>query len=98
MDKQPKIIIDKYEIEPGYPVIKMGNKEIILSPVETKIISVLALNKGRYLSHDQIEQYVYSHNYYNHNSRKVSVYIGYLRKKLGGHIIKTLRDFGYGIV
>ncbi|MEI6415780.1 MAG: winged helix-turn-helix domain-containing protein, partial [Pseudomonadota bacterium] len=64
-----------------------------LSPREFAILLELMENRGRVLSRERLEQSLYGWGEVDSNT--VEVYIHHLRKKLGAHLIRTLRGVGY---
>ena len=76
------------------------DKEIVLSPIEFKILQVLIENPGRVLSRDSLMDKIWGNEIYV-GSRTVDVHITRLRKALLGaskddfDVIKTIRLAGY---
>src|SRR5918996_443495 len=76
-----------------------GGQEIALSPTEFRLLRYLMLNRDRVVSKSQILDHVWDYEFVGDPSA-VETYISYLRRKLddrGGHIIRTVRGFGYAI-
>ena len=76
--------------------VKKNGKIINLSKKEFALLEFLLRNTGKLVSKDNIIAHVW-----NYDSdiilNTVEVYIGYLRKKIGEEMIKTIRGFGYKI-
>ena len=76
-----------------------GNKEIILTAMEYKLLLIFLNHRGQTLTRQQILNDIWDAvgDYVNDNT--LSVYIKRLRKKLGdrpeGQLIKTVRRIGY---
>ncbi len=76
-----------------------GNKEIILTAMEYKLLLIFLNHRGQTLTRQQILNDIWDAvgDYVNDNT--LSVYIKRLRKKLGdrpeGQLIKTVRGIGY---
>ena len=63
------------------PVLFLTARDIELSSREYAILEYMALNQGRVLSREQIEDHVWNFDY-SGGTNVVDVYISYLRKKL----------------
>jgi two-component system OmpR family response regulator len=82
----------------SYRVWRAG-EEISLSPTEFRLLRYLMLNRDRVVSRNQILDHVWDYEFVGDPSA-VETYISYLRRKLGdrnGHLIRTVRGFGYAI-
>ncbi|MBN2412698.1 response regulator transcription factor [candidate division KSB1 bacterium] len=79
-------------------VVSRDNKKINLSPLEFRLLELLARNKGKTLSREAIEDYIWGRNT-DFDTNVVDVYINFLRKKIdkpfGKNLIQTVRGFGY---
>lgn len=70
-------------------------EEVELTTTEFDLLEVLAENRGRVMSREQLLQKVWGYNYYG-EERVVDVHVGHIRQKLGdGDIIATVRGVGY---
>ena len=80
--------------------VKRGEKQIVLSPHEFKLLQYLLSNKGRVLTREMILNRVWLYSY-EVDTRVVDVYVGYLRKKIDSgekkKLIQSVRGFGYMI-
>lgn len=65
-----------------------------LSPLEYRLVSYLALHRGRVVSQTELSENIYG-NEDAHDSNAIEVLIGRVRKKLGAELIETRRGFGY---
>lgn len=102
ISRRPKEVKDKLlkvgdlELNTGTFEVKKGNKVISLSRKEFSLLEYLMRNTGKVLSKDMIISHVW-----NYESdilpNTVEVFVGYLRNKIGGDVIKTVRGFGYKI-
>ncbi len=75
-------------------------QQISLSPLEFRILELLARNQGRAMSREAIEDYIWGRNE-SPDTNAVDVYINFLRKKIdkpfANPLIKTVRSIGYKI-
>ena len=77
-----------------HQVYKAG-QEISLKPLEYDLLVLLAKNKNRAFTRDQLLNQVWGNDYLG-ESRTVDVHIGQLRKKLRlADVIKTIPKIGY---
>jgi DNA-binding response OmpR family regulator len=71
-----------------------AGREIELSAREFKMTEIFMLNAGHVLSREQLLSHVWGYDF-DPGSNVVDVYVGYLRRKLGGDAITTVRGMGY---
>jgi two-component system alkaline phosphatase synthesis response regulator PhoP len=86
------INIDSHEV-------KLAGKPLELTLKEFDLLKVLAENRGRVMTRDQLLDKVWGFEYIG-ETRTVDVHVRYLRKKLGdedneGKYIQTIRGMGY---
>lgn len=77
--------------------VKNNGKEIELSRKEFSLLEYLMRNAGKVVSKENIIAHVWDYEA-DILPNTVEVFIGYLRNKLGGEVIKTVRGFGYKII
>ena len=68
--------------------------EVELSAREFALAEVFLLNPGQVLTREQLLDLVWGYDF-DPGSNVVDVYVGYLRRKLGGSAISTVRGVGY---
>jgi DNA-binding response OmpR family regulator len=78
--------------------VKRGSKEIILSPIEFRLLEFFLQNRNHVLSRLTIEEAVWDTDD-GQESNVVDVYVNHLRNKIDRPfkhpLIKTVRGFGY---
>lgn len=74
--------------------VEVGGCQIELSAREITLLETLMRHPGQVLSREQLLSRVWGYDF-EPGSNVVDVYIGYLRKKLGGDVIATVRGLGY---
>ncbi len=88
------------EMDTAAHVVKRGISTIELSPREFSVLEYLMRHPNQVLTRTQIGEHVWNFDFYN-ESNVVDVYIGYLRRKIGGQgqqpLIHTIRGIGYRI-
>jgi len=87
------------EIDHARRSVRAGGDEVTLTPLEFRLVAVLAEHAGQVLSPDQLLDLVWGDA--TTNAREsVKLYVGYVRRKLGlrpdgSSPIETVRGFGY---
>jgi DNA-binding response OmpR family regulator len=74
--------------------ISHGDRALELSAREFALAEIMFRHPGQVLTREQLLSNVWGYDY-DPGSNIVDVYVGYLRKKLGGRLIKTVRGVGY---
>lgn len=74
--------------------VSRGDSNIELSAREFALAELFFRHPGQVLTREQLLSNVWGYDY-DPGSNIVDVYVGYLRKKLGGDLIKTVRGMGY---
>lgn len=75
-------------------VAQVGERVVELSAREFAMIEAFMSYPGKVISREQLLDRVWGYDYAP-GSNVVDVYVGYLRKKLGGSLIETVRGMGY---
>ncbi|HRW60002.1 MAG: response regulator transcription factor [Defluviicoccus sp.] len=65
-----------------------------LTGYEFRVLSYLMHHAGEVVSRTELTEHVYAQDF-DRDSNTIEVFIGRLRKKLGGDLIKTVRGLGY---
>lgn len=73
---------------------RVGAKTVEFSAREFTLAETFFRHPGQVLSREQLLSHVWGYDY-DPGSNVVDVYVGYLRRKLGGENIKTVRGMGY---
>ena len=74
----------------------VADREVELSARELTLAEVLMRNRGLVLSREQLLSQVWGYDF-DPGSNVVDVYVGYLRKKLGADLVRTVRGVGYRV-
>ena len=74
--------------------VRVDSRLVKLSAREFILVETFLRHPGQILSREQLLDHVWGYNY-DPGSNVVDVYIGYIRKKLGRHLIETIRGMGY---
>lgn len=97
-----RVYVGELEIDPDQVSVRKGEKEILLSPREFKLLHTLAKSPGRVFPRTTLLRQVWGEDEYI-DERTVNVYVQRLRNKLGDNphepkLIETVRGFGYRLV
>ncbi len=100
-ESKEEIVIQDLVINRTAHTVKKGNKDIALTPIEFGILYLLASNKDRVFSTDEIFERVWNEKVYEVNNT-VMVHIRRLREKIEDNsrspkILKTVWGVGYKI-
>lgn len=97
---EPSLTIGDLTIDFSEHAVRRGGHPIDLSPREFALLEMLARNRGRVLSRDQLLERVWGYDA-DPQGNVVDLYVHYLRRKLdpddrgGEPLIRTVRGAGY---
>lgn len=79
-------------------LVKVDDREVVLTLKEYEMLCLLLKNRGIVLSREQLLNKIWGYSF-DGESRTVDVHVRTLRQKLGtaGDVIKTIRGVGYKI-
>ena len=81
-------------VDAGARLVTVDDQPIELTALEFDLLRVLAENRGRVLSREQLLEKVWGGEYFG-ETRVVDVHLGHVRQKLGSQFIVTVRGVGY---
>jgi DNA-binding response OmpR family regulator len=73
---------------------RLGDRSVELTAREFALAEVFFRHPNQVLTREQLLSHVWGYDY-DPGSNVVDVYVGYLRKKLGGGLISSVRGMGY---
>jgi DNA-binding response OmpR family regulator len=76
--------------------VEVGDRMVELTSKEFALLETFLEHPGQVLSREQLLSRVWGYDY-DPGSNVVDVYVGYLRRKLGGERFETIRGMGYRI-
>lgn len=89
------LVFRHVRIDIGSRQVFVDDQPVELTAIEFDLLRVLAENRGRVLSREQLLEKVWGYDYFG-EARVVDVHIGHIRQKLGiGDLIATVRGVGY---
>ncbi|TWB77846.1 two-component system OmpR family response regulator [Nitrospirillum amazonense] len=74
--------------------VTLDGRPIALTAHEFKVLSYLMHHPGKVVSRTELTEHVYAQDF-DRDSNTIEVFIGRLRRKLGGDLIRTERGLGY---
>jgi DNA-binding response OmpR family regulator len=81
------------ELDPGAHTVSKAGEPVELTRREFAMLEYLMRRRGEVVSKAELLEHVWSLD--NTDPNSVEVYAGYLRRKLGRHIVQTVRGVGY---
>ncbi|WP_174614864.1 response regulator transcription factor [Virgibacillus ihumii] len=89
-----ELSLGKINIHPGSREVYDDGTLIELTPKEYDLLLYFTENKNQALEREQILNYVWGYDYFG-DTNVIDVYVRYLRKKIPGAPIQTVRGVGY---
>ena len=94
-DAAPVLAFRHLHLDPGARRVAVDDRAVELTAIEFDLLRVLAENRGRVLSREQLLEKVWGGEYFG-ELRVVDVHLGHVRQKLGRpELIATVRGVGY---
>jgi len=93
IERPPIMAIGELRIDAGTRVVTRAGAEIELTAREYDVLEFLARHPGRVVSRSELLDEIWSD--YEGSPNIIDVYVGYLRKKLGRALIRTVRGSGF---
>jgi DNA-binding response OmpR family regulator len=90
----PLLRVGLLEMDPAAHTVHFDGSPVELSGREFAVLHALALNAGRVMSRDRLEQTLYGWGE-EVESNAIEVHIHHLRRKLKPELIRTVRGVGY---
>ncbi len=79
---------------PSRPASPVDGQPIKLTSHEYRLLAYLMHHNGRVVSRTELVEHLYEQDF-DRDSNTIEVFIGRLRKKIPGDLIKTVRGLGY---
>lgn len=98
IEKKKEYFVENLYVCPVTHIVKVDNKDVMLTLKEFDMLCLLLQNKGIVLTREQLLNKIWGYEF-DGESRTVDVHIRTLRQKLGSaaDVIKTIRGVGYKI-
>lgn len=89
-----RIEIEDLVLDARLMQVQRAGVPIPLPPQEYRLLTYLAHRRGQVVSRREIIEHLYNQDF-ERDSNSVEVLIGRVRRRLGEHVIRTRRGFGY---
>ncbi|MCY7396554.1 MAG: response regulator transcription factor [Nocardioides sp.] len=90
----PVLRHDDVSLDPATHEVEVGGVPVALTPREYALLEYLLRNPDRVISKTELLDRVWD-VHVEADPNTVEVYVGYLRRKVGAHVIRTVRGAGY---
>ncbi len=94
---QEMLTVQDVVLDPAARTVTQADAPVPLSTREFDLLQAFMLSAGRVLTREQLEQSLYSWGR-EVESNAIEVHVHNLRRKLGAHLIHTVRGVGYMLV
>jgi DNA-binding response OmpR family regulator len=92
--ERPMVVaVGDLRIDSATRIVTRGGEEIELTAREYDVLALLARQPGRVVSRSELLDEIWDD--YDGSPNIIDVYVGYLRKKLGRALIRTVRGSGF---
>ena len=98
---EPVLSLPGLEIDQAHRKVYCDNQEISLTAKEYDLLCLLAANKGRVLTYDQIYQKIWKEEAFGNANNAIACHVHNLREKIGRllpegcFVIRCVREVGY---
>jgi two-component system, OmpR family, response regulator len=90
----PTIQIGPLALDPRLAKVTLEGVPVKLTSHEFRVLSYLMHHRDRVVSQAELTEHIYAQDF-DRDSNTVEVFIARLRRKLGPHVIETVRGLGY---
>jgi two-component system, OmpR family, response regulator len=92
---RPAVLVSgDVSLDPGTREVRVADEPVTLTPREFGLLEYLLRQQGRVVAKTEILDHVWDQAA-EVNPNAVEVYVGYLRRKLGRRLVRTVRGVGY---
>lgn len=92
----PEIRCGAVVLDPRLARVTLDGHPVRLTSHEFRVLSYLMHHRGRVVSQAELTEHIYAQSF-DRDSNTIEVFVGRLRRKLGGSFIATVRGLGYRI-
>ncbi|PSU35934.1 response regulator transcription factor [Photobacterium lutimaris] len=92
----PVIQIGGLSLDTRTSKVMHNSENIDLTALEFKVLSYMMHNADKVISRTELVEHIYKQDF-DRDSNTIEVFIGRIRRKVGGDVIKTVRGLGYRI-
>ena len=80
--EDPILTVGHLKIDLIHRIVERKGESVKLTPIEYALLRVLALSRGRVMTHRQLLRQVWGEQSYESESHYLRIYVGHLRKKI----------------
>ena len=101
LNQESVLSLPGLKIDPAHRKVYCDNQEISLTAKEYDLLCLLAANKGRVLTYDQIYQKIWKEEVFGNANNAIACHVHNLREKVGRllpegcFVIRCVREVGY---
>ena len=92
--RQPELRVGELVVDPARHAVAYAGEPVELTAREFAVLEYLARHPGELVTRAQLLDHVWDANY-DGSTNIVDVYVGYVRRKLGRPLIRTVRGAGF---
>ncbi|OAN13164.1 DNA-binding response regulator [Photobacterium jeanii] len=92
----PVIQVGDLSLDTRTSKVMWQGQAIDLTALEFKVLAYLMHNTDKVISRSELVEHIYKQDF-DRDSNTIEVFIGRIRRKIGGDVIKTVRGLGYRI-
>ncbi|WP_415721749.1 response regulator transcription factor [Photobacterium ganghwense] len=92
----PVIQVGGLSLDTRSSKVTHNGEDISLTALEFKVLSYMMHNADKVISRTELVEHIYKQDF-DRDSNTIEVFIGRIRRKIGGDVIKTVRGLGYRI-
>ena len=93
-ERPPVLMIGDLHVDPATRIVTRNDEQVELTAREFAVLEFLARRAGHVVSRTELLNHVWDENY-DGSPNITDVYVGYLRRKLGRRLIRTVRGTGF---
>jgi two-component system OmpR family response regulator len=93
-ERPTRLEVGDLVVDPATRAVSRAGTAVELTAREFALLEYLARHSGEVISRTRLLDHVWDENYLG-STNIVDVYVGYLRRKLGGGLIRTMRGVGF---
>jgi two-component system OmpR family response regulator len=93
-ERSPQLTIGELVVDPARHAVRCAGEPVELTAREFSVLEYLARRPGELVTRAELLDHVWDANYAG-STNVVDVYVGYVRRKLGRPLIRTMRGAGF---
>ena len=94
---QPQLTCGDLRLDPRAAKASVDGEPLRLTSLEYRLLHYLIMHPDRVISRTELVEHLYDQDF-DRDSNTIEVFVGRLRKKIGGDRIETVRGMGYRLI